>query len=102
MTTIREIPTLSLDQLRPIAQRALALPEWPGDWPAAGIIFDQCCVQTTRMSAAPHVYEAIVMGLEVAGGIATGVDLDPLVAIFRAYILWKAQRKNLVTPTLDS
>ncbi len=92
---------MPLAELRPILQRALALPDWPGDWPAAGIIFNQCCVQTTRMSAAPHVYEAIVMGLEVAGGIAAGIDLDPLVAIFRAYIIWKAQRVNSLSSNVD-
>ena len=102
MTTISEIPTLSLADLRPIAQRALQLSEWPGDWPAAGLIFHQCEVQTSRMPAPPHTYTAIIMGLGIAGGIATGIDADPLVAIFRAFILWKAQEKNIVNPTLPA
>jgi hypothetical protein len=101
MTKISEIPTLPLDQLRPIVQRGLGLSEWPGDWPAAGMIFNQCCVQTSRQDAPPNTYSILVMGIGVAGGIASGIDPDPLVALFRAYIAWRAQRNNLVNPRLD-
>ncbi len=92
MTKISEIPTLSLDDLRPIVQRALELPDWPGDWPAAGLIFTLCRVHTSRMSAPPQTFEVRIMSLEPSGPMATSIDPDPLTALFRAFILWKARR----------
>ncbi len=93
MTKIRDIPGLPLEDLRPILQRALGLPEWPGDWPAVGLIFEQCCIRLSRAAHPPHRYEALVIGFGVGRGIAASVDLDPRVAIYRAFIVWKAQRK---------
>lgn len=88
MTKISEVPHLPLEALRPIVQRALQLDEWPGDWSAAGMIIERHPTDFYRVILTGH-HSALVWG---DGVNASGHDSNPLVAIFRAYILMRTKQ----------
>ncbi len=101
MTTLTEVHALALADLRPIVQRALDLPEWPGDWPAVGLIFQQVSIALNSASFPPFAYSAVITGRHAAPGLGSAADCDPLVAIFRAFIIWKAYTVTRVDPDLS-
>jgi hypothetical protein len=92
MTKMSEIPNLNIDELRPVVQRVLQLPEWPGDWNAAGLLFERYHITFESREIYPtggRWYGALVIG-DCATGNAH--DADPLVALFRAFLLMHASQ----------
>lgn len=94
MAKIEDIPRMTLEELRPLIQRALGLETWPAsDWIVVGMIFDQVGIQISRAAAPPHGFSVTVMGKEIGGGIGSGSDPEPVTAIFRAYLTWRSYQK---------
>jgi hypothetical protein len=95
MAKIEEIPMMTIEELRPLIQRALELNEWPvNDWIVVGMIFDQAGIRVDRAPSPPYSFSVIVMGKNIGGGLGTGNDVDPVAAIFRAYLTWRSYQVN--------
>ncbi len=86
MSDPSEISLLTIEQLRPLVQQALEVGEWPGDWPAAGLILERTQYQISKSSF--NVCMVTIMSL---GAIASGIEKNPVTAIFRAFLGWKTQ-----------
>jgi hypothetical protein len=83
---------MKLDALRPLVQAMLELADWPGDWEAAGSILYSAYFNFQRARSGEELYGITLFGERVNG---TGIDEDPLVAIFRAYLLMRMEEAEL-------
>ena len=82
--TRQEVLRMNLDQLRPLVQRVLSVDEWPGDWAVAGSILENGYFNFQRANTGERLFGITLFGQRANG---TGIDEDPLTAIFRAYVL---------------
>ncbi len=106
MAKIEDIPKMTLSELRPLVQRAMKLEEWPvSDWIVVGMIFDQTNIHVDRASFPPQIFQVIVSSKVSGHGLGTGIDADPVVAIFRAYLIWRSYQaileKKTDNPTIE-
>lgn len=92
MQTRQEVLRMKLDGLRPLMQEQLGLDEWPGDWAAAGSILEKSFFNFQRSSTGAQLYGITLFGERVNG---TGIDENPLICIFRAYLLMKLEEAEL-------
>jgi hypothetical protein len=83
---------MKLDDLRPLMQTALQFEEWPGDWAAAGLILEDTFFNFQRTDSGAQLYGITLFGPRVTG---SGIDENPLVAIFRAYLLLLIEEDSL-------
>ncbi len=83
---------MKLDDLRPFVQARLELEEWPGDWTAAGSILEDSYFNFQRSSSGAQLFGITLFGERVNG---TGIDENPLVAVFRAFLLQKMEEEEL-------
>ncbi len=90
--TRRDIIRMKLEGLRPLVQARMGLDEWPGDWAAAGQILENAYFNFQRAKSGEQLFGISLFGERVNG---TGIDENPLVAIFRAYILQKMEEDEL-------
>jgi hypothetical protein len=90
--TRRDVLRMKLDGLRPLVQARLGLDEWPGDWAAAGQILENAYFNFQRAKSGEQLFGISLFGERVNG---TGIDENPLVAIFRAYVLQKMEEDEL-------
>ena len=90
--TRQEVLRMKLDQLRPLVQRALAIDDWPGDWEVAGSILENGYFNFQRANTGEQLFGITLFGQRANG---TGIDEDPLVAIFKAYILLFMEESEL-------
>ncbi len=90
--TRRDIIRMKLDGLRPLVQARMGLDEWPGDWAAAGQILENAFFNFQRAKSGEQLFGISLFGERVNG---TGIDENPLVAIFRAYLLQKMEEEEL-------
>ncbi len=90
--TRQEILRMKLDDLRPLVQARMELEDWPGDWPVAGQILERSYFNFQRSSTGEQLYGITLFGRRVNG---TGIDENPLVAIFRAYLLQRLEEDEL-------
>ncbi len=90
--TRRDIIRMKLDGLRPLVQARMGLDEWPGDWAAAGQILENAYFNFQRAKSGEQLFGISLFGERVNG---TGIDENPLVAIFRAYLLQKMEEDEL-------
>jgi hypothetical protein len=90
--TRRDIIRITLDRLRPLVQARMGLDEWPGDWAAAGQILENAYFNFQRAKSGEQLFGISLFGDRVNG---TGIDENPLVAIFRAYLLQKMEEDEL-------
>lgn len=90
--TRQDIIKMGLDGLRPLIQGRLALDEWPGDWPAAGLILEHAFFNFQRSISGQQLFGITLFGERVNG---TGIDENILVAVFRAYMLQKMEEDEL-------
>ncbi len=82
-----QIPLLPLDDLRPLVMRALEIKDWPGDWNAAGLVFERYEVES-RVNQINLLYTFTVWGPKNrVNGV--GIDKNPLTAIFRAVVIMR-------------
>jgi len=82
---------MKLEDLVLLVQRVLELEEWPGDWEAAGMILSNSYFNFQRAQSGEQLFGITLFGERVNG---TGIDENPLVAIFRAYLLmWLDERE---------
>ncbi len=93
-----EVLRMSLDRLRPLVQAWLGVQEWPGDWPAAGQILGNSYFNFQRSRGRAELYGITLFGSQVNG---TGIDEDPLVCIFRAYVLMRLEEIELSESAMD-
>jgi hypothetical protein len=90
--TRQEILKMNMDGLRPLVQSYLALDEWPGDWDAAGRILADSYFNFQRARGGEQLFGITLFGRQVNG---TGIDENPLVAIFRAFLLMRLEEAEL-------
>ncbi len=90
--TRRDIIRMKLDGLRPLVQARLGLGEWPGDWAVAGQILENAYFNFQRAKSGEQLFGITLFGERVNG---TGIDENPLVAIFRAFLLQKMEEDEL-------
>lgn len=90
--TRRDIIRMKLEGLRPLVQARMGLDEWPGDWAAAGQILENAYFNFQRAKSGEQLFGISLFGERVNG---TGIDENPLVAIFRAYLLQKMEEDEL-------
>ncbi len=90
--TRRDVIRMNIDGLRPLVQARLGLADWPGDWPAAGMILEDAYFNFQRAKSGEQLYGITLFGERVNG---TGIDENALVAIFRAYLLQKMEEDEL-------
>lgn len=90
--TRQEILKMQLDGLRPLLEAELGIEEWPSDWEVAGKILEHTFFNFQRASTGEHLFGITLFGEHVNG---TGIDENPLVAIFRAYILMMQDEHEL-------
>jgi len=90
--TRRDIIRMKLDGLRPLVQARMGLDEWPGDWAVAGQILENAYFNFQRAKSGEQLFGISLFGERVNG---TGIDENPLVAIFRAYLLQKMEEDEL-------
>jgi hypothetical protein len=83
---------MNLDGLRPLVQARMALDPWPGDWQAAGIILEDSFFNFQRADTGAQLFGITLFGRRNTG---SGIDENPLVAIFRAYILLRKEEEEL-------
>lgn len=83
---------MTLDGLRPLVQSWLALDEWPGDWPVAGLILESSYFNFQRANTGQQLFGITLFGSRVTG---SGIDENALVAIFRAYLLMAMEEDEL-------
>jgi hypothetical protein len=87
-----EINRMKMDELRPLVQTLLQVADWPGDWDAAGQILADCYFNFQRANTGERLFGITLFG-EYATG--SGIDEDPLVAIYRAYVLMRLEDADL-------
>jgi hypothetical protein len=90
--TRRDILRMKIDGLRPLVQARMGLEEWPGDWAAGGQILENAFFNFQRAKSGEQLFGISLFGDRVNG---TGIDENPLVAIFRAYLLQKMEEDEL-------
>jgi hypothetical protein len=90
--TRRDILRMKLDGLRLLVQARMGLEAWPGDWAAAGQILENAYFNFQRAKSGEQLFGISLFGERVNG---TGIDENPLVAIFRAYLLQKMEEDEL-------
>lgn len=90
--TRRDIIRMKIEGLRPLVQARMGLDEWPGDWAAAGQILENAYFNFQRAKSGEQLFGISLFGERVNG---TGIDENPLVAIFRAYLLQKMEEDEL-------
>jgi hypothetical protein len=96
MAKIEDIPQMTIEELRPLVQRALGLDEWPvSDWIVVGIIFDEAVIHVDRASNPAYSFSVVISGKGIGHGLGTEVDTDPVTAIFRAYLDWRCSVARL-------
>lgn len=83
---------MNLDQLRPLVQRVMAQDEWPGDWAAAGSILENGYFNFQRANTGEQLFGITLFGQRANG---TGIDENPLTAIYRAYLLLTMEEAEL-------
>ncbi|MBE0697633.1 MAG: hypothetical protein IH586_11990 [Anaerolineaceae bacterium] len=88
----QELLRMRLESLRLVVQSFLGLEDWPGDWTVAGQILEQSYFNFQRARSGAELYGITLFGAQVNG---TGIDEDPLVAIFRAYVLMRFEEAEL-------
>lgn len=88
----QEILRMPIDQLRPLVQSQLNLDEWPGDWAVAGSILEETYFNFQRANTGQRLFGITLFGERVTG---SGIDENPLVAIFRAYLLMTQEDTEL-------
>jgi hypothetical protein len=87
-----ELNKMSLDELRPLVQTLMQVADWPGDWDAAGTILTDHYFNFQRANTGARLYGITLFGDLVTG---SGIDDNPLVAIFRAYISMRLEEADL-------
>jgi hypothetical protein len=92
LPTRQEVLKMKLESLRPMVQSLQGYEEWPGDWEAAGQILEQSYFNFQRARSGAELYGITLFGERVNG---TGIDENPLVCIFRAYILMRLEEAEL-------
>ena len=90
--TRQEVLRMKLEDLRMLVQTQLALDEWPGDWAVAGMLLEQSFFNFQRSSSGEQLFGITLFGDRANG---TGIDENPLVAIFRAYALMHLENEEL-------
>ncbi len=90
--TRQDIIRMKLEGLRPLVQSRMGLDEWPGDWAAAGQILENAYFNFQRAKSGEQLFGITLFGERVNG---TGIDENPLAAIFRAYLLQKMEEDEL-------
>jgi len=83
---------MGLDELRSLIQSRLDLQMWPGDWEVAGTILEEGFFNFQRANTGQRLFGITLFGRRVTG---SGIDENPLVAIFRAYILMCMEEDEL-------
>lgn len=83
---------MGLDGLRALIQARLDLQMWPGDWEVAGTILEEGYFNFQRANTGQRLFGITLFGSRVTG---SGIDENPLVAIFRAYILMCMEEDEL-------
>lgn len=92
LPTRQAVLRMKLDALRPLVQSMQGFTDWPGDWEAAGQILEQSYFNFQRTRSGAELYGITLFGKNVNG---TGIDENPLVCIFRAYILMRLEEAEL-------
>ena len=90
--TRQEVLRMKLEDLRMVVQTQLGLDDWPGDWPVAGMLLEQSYFNFQRSSSGEQLFGITLFGDRANG---TGIDENPLVAIFRAYALMHLENEEL-------
>jgi hypothetical protein len=88
----QEVLKMHLEALRPVVQALLDLEDWPGDWVVAGQILEQSYFNFQRAMSGAELFGITLFGRRVNG---TGIDENPLIAIFRAYVLMRLEEEEL-------
>jgi hypothetical protein len=88
----QDIYHMSLDALRALIQQRLGLEPWPGDWYVAGTILEEGYFNFQRANTGQQLFGITLFGQRVTG---SGIDENPLVAIFRAYLLMLMEEDEL-------
>jgi hypothetical protein len=83
---------MSLESLRPLVQSRLGLPDWPEDWLVAGSILEDAFFNFQRSDTGAQLFGITLFGRRATG---SGIDENPLVAIFRAYLLLLLEEDDL-------
>lgn len=90
--TRQEILHMSLEDLRPLVQARLGLDEWREDWVVAGSILEDAYFNFQRTNTGAQLFGITLFGRRATG---SGIDENPLVAIFRAYLLLAMEEDEL-------
>lgn len=90
--TRQQILHMALDDLRPFVQARMSLQEWPGDWLVIGQILENAYFNFQRSSSGAQLFGITLFGARVNG---TGIDENPLTAVFRAFLLQKMEEDEL-------
>lgn len=90
--TRQEILRMPLDGLRPLVQARLDIEEWPGDWYIAGAILENGYFNFQRANTGAQLFGITLFGHRATG---SGIDENPLVAIFRAFLLLHMEEDEL-------
>jgi hypothetical protein len=88
----QQILRMPLEDLRPLVQVFLEMEDWTDDWVAAGHILEDSYFNFQRSRSGAELYGITLFGSQVNG---TGIDENPLVAIFRAYVLMRLEEIEL-------
>lgn len=83
---------MPLDGLRPLVQAELQLDTWTGDWAVAGSILEESYFNFQRTNTGARLFGITIFGDRVTG---SGIDENPLVAIFRAFLLMRQEDAEL-------
>lgn len=83
---------MPLDELRPLVQNLRQMGEWPADWVVAGEILSESYFNFQRARGGAALFGITLFGARANG---TGIDEDPLAAVFRAYLLMRLEEQGL-------
>lgn len=90
--TRQDILHMKLEDLRPLVQIRLGLDDWPDDWIIAGAILENGYFNFQRANTGAQLFGITLFGPRVTG---SGIDENPLVAIFRAFLLLQMEEDEL-------
>ena len=90
--TRQDILHMKLDDLRSLVQIRLGLDEWPDDWIVAGAILESAFFNFQRADTGAQLFGITLFGRRATG---SGIDENPLVAIFRAFLLLQMEEDAL-------
>lgn len=90
--TRQDILHMKLEDLRMLVQIRMGLDEWPDDWIVAGSILENAYFNFQRADTGAQLFGITLFGRRATG---SGIDENPLVAIFRAYLLLQIEEDEL-------